>query len=132
MICDCSSHVILAAVPHRGPSPDFGHWTKAMAQARSRVRIKKLLADAGYDAEWIHAAARIVFDTRTLIPPKHGRPTDKLPRQDIRRRMVRIFADESKRKPHRQRAQAETVFSQIKRRLDASANAHSHWSQCRA
>jgi hypothetical protein len=91
VVCDCSSHFILAAVPHRGPSPDFDHWSKAMTAARSRVRMKTLLADAGYDAEWIHMAARIVFDTRTLIPPKHGRPTDKLPRQYFRRRMARIF-----------------------------------------
>ncbi|REK10810.1 MAG: IS4/IS5 family transposase [Planctomycetota bacterium] len=132
LVCDCSSHFILAAVPHRGPSPDFDHWSKAMDQARSRVRIKTLLADAGYDAEWIHMAARIVFDSRTLIPPKHGRPTKKLPRQYFRRRMARIFQHKRKRRPYRQRAQVETVFSQVKRRLDSSVNAHSYWSQCRA
>jgi len=132
LVCDCSSHFILAAVPHRGPSPDFEHWSRAMAAARSRVRMKMVLADAGYDAEWIHLAARIVFDARTLIPPKHGRPTDKLPRQPFRRRMARTFAQKRKRKPYRQRAQIETVFSQVKRRLDSSVNAHSHWSQSRA
>jgi hypothetical protein len=132
LVCDCSSHFILAAVPHRGPSPDFDHWSQAMDQARSRVRMKTLLADAGYDAEWIHQAARIVFDVRTLIPPKHGRPTDKLPRQYFRRRMARTFMHRRKRKPYRQRAQIETVFSQVKRRLDSSVNAHSYWSQCRA
>jgi hypothetical protein len=132
LVCDCSSHFILAAVPHRGPSPDFDHWSKAMDQARRRVRMKTLLADAGYDAEWIHMAARIVFDTRTLIPPKHGRPTRKLPRQYFRRRMARIFQRKRKRRPYRQRAQIETVFSQVKRRLDSSVNAHSYWSQCRA
>jgi hypothetical protein len=132
LVVDCSSNFILAAVPHRGPSPDFDHWSKAMEQARGRVRIKTLLADAGYDAEWIHVAARIVFDTRTLIPPKHGRPTDKLPRQYFRRRMARTFQHRQRRKPYRQRAQIETVFSQVKRRLDSSVNAHSYWSQCRA
>jgi len=132
LVCDCSSHFILAAVPHRGPSPDFDHWSKAMAAARSRVRMKTLLADAGYDAEWIHMAARIVFGTRTLIPPKHGRPTHKPPRQYFRRRMAHAFQDEQRRQPYRQRAQIETVFSQVKRRLDSSVNAHSHWSQCRA
>lgn len=132
LVCDCSSHFILAAVPHRGPSPDFDHWPEAMVQARSRVRIKTLLADAGYDAEWIHVTARLVFDTRTLIPPNHGRPTDKLPRQYFRRRMARTFQSKRRRKRYRQRAQVETVISQIKRRLDSSVNAHSHWSQCRA
>jgi Transposase DDE domain len=132
LVCDCSSHFILAAVPHRGPSPDFDHWSRAMADARSRVRMKTMLADAGYDAEWIHLAARLVFQTRTLIPPKHGRPTKKLPRQYYRRRMARIFNKRRKRKPYRQRSQVETVFSVLKRRLDSSVNAHSYWSQCRA
>ena len=73
-----------------------------------------------------------MFDTRTLIPPKHGRPTKKLPRQYYRRRMARIFRRKRKRRPYRQRAQVETVFSQVKRRLESSVNAHSYWSQCRA
>src|SRR5437868_1067717 len=72
LVCDCASHFILAAVPHRGPRPDFDHWSQTMVEARERTGIKLLLADAGYDAEWIHLAARIVFRTQTLIPPKHG------------------------------------------------------------
>jgi hypothetical protein len=132
VVCDCSSHLILAAVPHRGPCPDFDHWIKPMKHACSRVRMTTLLADAGYDAEWIHVAARRAFQTRTLIPPNHGRPTKKLPAQYYRRRMKRIFATRRSRKPYRQRAQVETVFSVVKRRLDSSVNAHSYWSQCRA
>ena len=132
VVCDCSSHLILAAVPERGPSVDFDHWIRAMQDARSRVRMTRLLADAGYDAEWVHWAARLAFGTRTLIPPRHGRPTKKLPRQYYRRRMARIFAKKRKRKPYRQRAQVETVFSVVKRRLDSSVNAHGYWSECRA
>jgi hypothetical protein len=115
-----------------GPSPDFDYWIKPMEQARSRVRMTTLLADAGYDAEWIHVAARYAFQTRTLIPPKHGRPTKKPPRQYYRRRMARIFAKKRKRRPYGQRSQVETVFSVVKRRLDSSVNAHNYWSQCRA
>lgn len=131
VVCDCSSHLILAAVPHRGPSPDFDQWISAMSQARSRARMTLLLADAGYDAEWIHVAARFAFQTRTLIPPKHGRPTKKPPRQYYRRRMARIFAKKRKRRPYRQRSQVETVFSVVKRRLDSSVNTCGYWSQCR-
>ena len=76
-----------------------------MAEARERVRMRTLLADAGYDAEWIHWSARLVFQTRTIIPPKHGRPTKKLPRQYFRRRMARHFD----RQRYVQRAQVETV-----------------------
>lgn len=46
--------------------------------------------------------------------------------------MARIFEQPRKRWPYRQRAQVETVFSQVKRRLDSSVNADSYWSQCRA
>jgi hypothetical protein len=52
--------LILAAVPEGGPSPDLGHWEPAIRAARSRVRLGTLLADAGYDAEWIHMTARIL------------------------------------------------------------------------
>jgi hypothetical protein len=128
LICDCASHMILAAVPHRGPHPDFDHFPVALDEARSRVRMKTLLADAGYDAEWIHVSARLVFQTRTIIPPRHGRPTDKLPRQYYRRRMAQRF----NRRRYAQRSQVETVFSMVKRRLDSSVNAHHYWSQCRA
>ena len=41
--------------------------------------IERLLADAGFDAEWLHQAARLVYGIRTIIPAAHGRPTDKLP-----------------------------------------------------
>ncbi len=132
VVCDCSSHLILAAVPGCGPKPDDGHWSRAMAEARRRVRMKLLLCDAGYDAEWIHWAARLAFQTRTIIPPTRGRPTKKLPRQYYRRKMARLFKQRRKRRPYRQRCQAETVFSVLKRRLDASVNACSYWSQCRA
>ena len=128
LVCDCTSHLILAAVPHRGPRPDFDHWSQAMAEARQRTRIRLLVADAGYDAEWIHLAARIVFHTQTLIPPKHGRPTHQLPRQYYRRRMARRFDHDR----YAQRAQVETVFSMVKRRLDSAVNACHYWSQCRA
>ncbi len=132
VVCDCRSHLILAAVPERGPKPDDGHWSRAMAEARRRVRMKLLLCDAGYDAEWIHWAARLAFQTRTIIPPTRGRPTKKLPRQYYRRKMARLFKQRRKRRPYRQRCQAETVFSMVKRRVDASVNAWSYWSQCRA
>ncbi len=129
VVCDCRSHLILAAVPHRGPSPDFDHWIRAMDAARKRVRMTTLLADAGYDAEWIHLASRLVFGARAIIPPKHGRPShDRLPSSYYRRRMARNF-DHRK---YAQRAQAETTFSMIKRRLEGCVNAHGHWSQCRS
>jgi Transposase DDE domain len=132
LVCNCASHLILSTVPLRGPKPDFDHWIPAMGHARQRVRMTLLLADAGYDAEWIHLASRLAFETRTLIPPKHGRPTKKLPQQYYRRRMARTFQHQRRRKPYGQRSQVESVFSAVKRRLGSSVNAYSYWSQCRA
>jgi hypothetical protein len=128
VICDCRSHLILSAVVERGPKPDFDHWIAAMGQATACVQIDTLLADAGYDAEWIHLAARIAFATRTIIPPKHGRPTNKPPTGWYRRRMARHF-DQPR---YGQRSQVETVFSMLKRRLGAAVNAYNPWSQRRS
>jgi hypothetical protein len=132
MACDCSSHFLLAAVPDRGPRGDDRHWRRAMLDTRRRVRMSLVLCDAGYDAEWIHWDARLVFQTRSIIPPTRGRPSENLPTGYYRRKMTRLFQKRKKRKPYHQRSQAETVFSMIKRRIESSVNAYSYWSQCRA
>jgi len=128
LVCDCRSHFILATACERGPRPDFDHWLTAMCEASQFSTIETLVADAGYDAEWIHQAARLVFGTRTIIPPQHGRPTTKLPRGYFRRRMARHF----NLTRYRQRSQNETVFSMIKRRLTSAVNAYHPFSQRRA
>jgi hypothetical protein len=128
VICDCQTHLILSAVVERGPKPDFDHWIPAMKQANDVATIATLLADAGYDAEWVHLAARLAFGVRTIIPPTRGRPTTKLPASYYRRRMATQF----NRPKYRQRSQVETVFSMLKRRLGSAVNAFSPWSQRRA
>jgi hypothetical protein len=128
VVCDCQTHLILAAVVERGPKPDFDHWIAAMAQATDVATIATLLADAGYDAEWVHLAARIAFGVRTIIPPDRGRPSSELPTGYYRRRMATHF----NRPTYRQRSQVETVFSMLKRRLGSAVNAYSPWSHRRA
>ena len=128
VVCDCQTHLILSAVAERGPKPDFDHWIQAMSQAVDRATIATLLADAGYDAEWIHLAARIAFGVRTIIPPTRGRPSCELPTGYYRRRMAKHFNTPL----YRQRSQVETVFSVLKRRLGSAVNAYSPWSHRRA
>lgn len=128
VVCDCQTHLILAAVVERGPRPDFDHWISAMSQATDVATIATLLADAGYDAEWIHLAARLAFGVRTIIPPTHGRPSSELPTGYYRRRMAKHF----NRPLYCQRSQVETVFSMLKRRLGSAVNAYSPWSHRRA
>jgi Transposase DDE domain len=127
LVTDCRSHLVLAAIAGRGPGSDLVQFRAALADAASRARIGTLLADADFDAEWVHEHARGVYGIRTLIPPERGRPSDKPPAGRWRRRMKQRF-DKAK---YGQRWQTETVNSMIKRRLGSALRARSYWSQCR-
>jgi hypothetical protein len=128
LVADCSNHMILAATPGRGPGPDITHFESALLQAYGRGRLQTLLADAGYDAEWVHQLARDEMDIRTFIPAQIGRPTDKRPSGHYRAWM----AAHLEQTRYTQRWQVETVASMIKRRLGSAVNARSYWSQSRA
>ncbi|MBM4030029.1 MAG: transposase [Planctomycetes bacterium] len=128
LLCDCSNHLVLAAIAERGPGPDITHFERIVCQAFPRVRMETLLADAGYDAEWAHGVAREDLGIRTIIPAGIGRPTDKAPKGYYRRLMSRRLHLTC----YGQRWQVETAVSMIKRRLGSAVNARSYWSQCRA
>jgi len=127
-VVDCKSHMILSAVPGRGPASDLVQFGRAWTQAARRVRIDTLLADADFDAERVHRAVRS-HGVRTIIPPKRGRPTDKPPSGRWRRIMKQRFA-RLKRK-YGQRWQVETVNSMLKRRLGSALRARKYQTQCR-
>jgi len=128
LLSDRSSHLVLAAIAERGPGPDITHFERIVCQALRRARMTTLLADAGYDAEWVHEVARHELAICTIIPPKIGRPTDKAPSGHYRRLMSQRLHLTS----YGQRWQVETTVSMIKRRLGSAVNARSYWSQCRA
>ena len=132
LVCDCASHIILAAVPGRGPTPDHPHVVEVMRAATARRTIDTLLADAGYDAEWVHSFLRDELNIRSIIPPKIGRPTTKLPTGRHRRRMYYYFQRPKEQRSYGQRWQVETVMSMLKRRLGETLSAHSYRRQCRA
>jgi hypothetical protein len=110
---DCNSHLILAAIPEGGPSPDFGHIDALVTKAQEQVRMYSLAADPGYDAEWVHMFVRLIYGTRTIIPPKHGRPGAGKPRGYFRR----LMKSRLNKKRYGQRWQVETIISVMKRRL---------------
>jgi transposase len=128
LVIDCKSHMILSAVPGRGPCSDLVQFRSALDQAVLQARIGTLLADAGFDAEWAHVAARS-YGIRTIIPPTQGRPTDKPPTGRWRRVMKQRFA--RYKHTYGQRWQVETVNSMIKRRLGSALRARQYESQCR-
>jgi hypothetical protein len=98
-----------------------------VAEACRVVRLSQLAADAGYDSEGNHEFARDEHGIRTLIPARHGRPTDKLPTGRYRQ-LMKVRFD---RAAYRRRSQVETVVSMINRRQGAHVTARSYHSQCR-
>jgi len=133
LICDCTSHVILAAIPSTGPGSDHPHFAKALDQAGHRVGFDVILADAGYDSEANHNYARDEHGTRSVIPATIGRPTAKAPTGKWRRFMRSLLGTKPKRRRsgYTQRWQVETVVSMVKRNLGCELGALSYWSRSR-
>jgi Transposase DDE domain len=126
---DCRTHLIVAALVGRGPRVDVDRFVPLFDATLQEVRVDAVLADAGYDSEPNHRHARERHGVRSFIPATAGRPTAKLPTGRYRRRMKqRLCKDYGK---YGQRAQVETSFSMLKRRLGAAVHARKYWSQCR-
>ena len=49
VVCDTSHHFILACRVGRGPRPDVDEFRPLLAEALQRVRLSRMIADAGYD-----------------------------------------------------------------------------------
>ena len=127
VVMDVTTHFIIAFETGRGPYPDVGEFKGLIQQAAHRVKLRTVLADAGYDSEANHKFAREEMLLRTIIPPKHGRPTKK-PATGRYRRLMQTRFDKQK---YRKRAQVETVMSMIKRRQGSYCKGKSYWSRCR-
>jgi hypothetical protein len=127
LVCDTSCHFILAARVGRGPRPDVDEFRPLVAAALQQMRLTRMVADAGYDSEPNHRAARERWGIRTIIPPKHGRPTTK-PATGKYRRLMQVRFD---RDAYHSRSQVETVMSMIKRRQGSYVHGRSYHSRCR-
>jgi Transposase DDE domain len=125
---DCSSHFVLAALAGRGPRVDVDRFVPLLQATVPRLRPLSILADAGYDSEPNHRQAR-QQGIRSFIPATAGRPTTK-PLRGRYRRLMKQRLNKHYGK-YGQRAQVETSFSMIKRRLTTTINARHYWSQCR-
>jgi hypothetical protein len=127
LVCDTSCHFILACKVGRGPRPDVDEFQPLIGEALQRVRLSRVAADAGYDSEPNHRFARDEHGIRTIIPAKHGRPTDKPASGHYRRLMQVRFDSEA----YHDRSQAETVVSMLKRRQGSFVRARKYHSQNR-
>jgi Transposase DDE domain len=119
---DSSSHLILAAIASTGAGGDQPYLDGLLYHAwrRTSGRIRCVVADAGYDSENNHRIARLDRGVRSAIPPKAGRPTDKPPREPMRRNMYYRFKRQADRQTYGQRWQSETTNSMIKRNLGSA------------
>jgi hypothetical protein len=127
IICDCHTHLILSTLRKRGPAPDVNELRETLRPMLGRSSVATILADAGYDSEANHEYMREVLGVETIIPPKHGRPTTRLPEGKWRRLMREQFD----RDRYGQRWQVETVFSMIKRNLGSCLHGRSYHAQRR-
>ena len=127
VVCDTSCHFILSIRVGRGPRPDVDELVPLLTDALRSVLVECLSADAGHDSEANHRFAREQCGVRTLIPAKHGRPTDK-PASGRYRRLMQTRFDTTK---YHRRVQVEAVISMIKRRQGAHARGRTYQSQCR-
>jgi hypothetical protein len=127
VLCDCSTHLILAVKTTRGPCLDMHTLIPTIQTTPGGITVDILAADAGYDCEYNHVYVRHQWKTRTIIPPKAGRPSENLPPTKYRRMMKQQF----NQKGYGQRSQVETVFSMIKRRWGTAVRARGEQTQSR-
>ncbi|MBX3419162.1 MAG: transposase [Pirellulaceae bacterium] len=127
IVCKTFNQFIIAFQTHRGPKPDVDELKGLLVQTRRRVGVKVLVADAGYDSESNHEFSRNAIGARTIIPAKHGRPSNKPARGKYRRLMQTRFDQNT----YRHRAQVETTVSMVKRRQGNHILGKTYWSQTR-
>jgi hypothetical protein len=127
--CDCSNHMVLSAITVRGPGVDVNQFERIVTPAAQKYDIDHILADAGYDSESNHRFARDHLNTKSIIPPKHGRPT--LVSKPLKGKYRELMRTEFDKKTYGQRWQAETVMSMIKRNQGESLRSKTYWAQNR-
>jgi len=115
----CGSLLPLALVVDRGPSNDRVQVPELLRQAQITGHVERLYADAGYDAEWIHAQCREQWGVESVIKP-NGQRADG--RRNGRWR-AGMSPEHLKERQFGRRWGVETFFSGLKRTMGAALNA---------
>ncbi|HEX6747067.1 MAG TPA: transposase [Longimicrobium sp.] len=131
-VVHAGSHLILGAIPNVGPAHDTPDFAPAMRQAATvlrgaAMRFAAVTADAGYDAEHCHVLCReqLGIPKTAIALNRRMHDAGRLPRTRYRREMRRRFP----RTLYRARQQAESTFSQHKRRLGPALTTRSAAAQ---
>lgn len=127
LAADCENHLILATHRGRGPRPDVDQLPALLSGFCKSAVPAQVVADAGYDSEKNHELLREYLSIDSLIPPRHGRPSEKLPAGKWRWLMATAFDEEA----YGQRWQAETVMFMLKRHQGEALTARTHQARRR-
>jgi hypothetical protein len=115
VVVDVVARAVLAQVARPGPYNDCATLRSLIDAAHAITPVKRILADAEFDSERNHQHIRQVLGAHSVIPAKRG---------CVHWQIKRVRAQMRKRFPRRlyaPRAQVESVFSTIKRKLAATA-----------
>lgn len=112
----CKSMLAAGLVVGWGPGNDKAEARWLLTETAKKLRPKYLYADAGYDAEWVHAYCREKWGVRSYIPPAVHR-RDGGVNGRYRSQMTRLP------KRYGRRWHVESFFSGLKRTMGSQLNA---------
>jgi len=123
VVVDVLRRCVLAQAARQGPYNDCATLRPLVSAAHEVTPVGRVLADAEFDSERNHRHVRDVIGADSVIPAKRGKADWKI--KGTRAQMRRRFP----RKRYSQRAQVESVFSAVKRKLSAKAPGRSTETQ---
>lgn len=125
VVVDVLRRCMLAQAARQGPYNDCATLRPLVSAAHEVTPVGLVLADAEFDSERNHLHVRAVIEADSVIPAKRGKADCKI--KGVRAQMRRRFP----RRRYSQRAQVESVFSAVKRKLSAKAPGRSDETQRR-
>ena len=125
VVIDVLRRCVLAQAARQGPYNDCATLRPLVSAAHEVTPVGLVLADAEFDSERNHRHVREVVGAESIIPAKRGKADWKI--TGVRAQMRRRFP----RRRYSQRAQVESVFSVVKRKLSAKAPGRSDETQRR-
>jgi DDE family transposase/transposase-like protein DUF772 len=125
IVVDVLRRCVLAQAARQGPWNDCATLRPLVSAAHEVTPVGLVLADAEFDSERNHRHVREVIGADSVIPAKRGKADWKI--KGTRAQMRRRFP----RRRYSQRAQVESVFSAVKRKLSAKAPGRSDETQRR-
>src|SRR5882724_4087072 len=123
IVVDVQQQILLAQRARQGPGCDARALPGLLDVAARGAPLGVVLADAELDSEANHQHIRQRLGAKSIIPARRR----GVPNGAIRNQMFRAFP----KKPYRQRAKIESIFSAVKRKLSSRAPGRSLATQIR-